>query len=222
MNSDRPHVLVWSEWTEPPSVYPIGIHGEIARFLEHGGFHASTSYPDDQEQGLAEERLLACDVLIWFGHSLHETITDEHAERVVRHVRERGMGFIPLHSSHLCKPFRMLMDTSCTFPTWREDAGSERIAISSPDHPIARGVNDFTLPQTEMYSEPFDVPPPETVVLHSTWESGESFRSGCCWTRGKGRIFYFRPGHETYPIFFDDTVRKILLNSIVWASRRED
>lgn len=218
MTVESTTVLLWSEWTEPKSVYPDGIHGAIAHFLAAQGFSTTLATFEEAGQGLPDRVLEAAGVLFWFGHKKHKRVEDATVDRVVRHVTERGMGFIPLHSSHASKPMQALMGTGCLFPSWNEDNGPERIEVRLPDHPIARGVSDFTLPQTEMYGEPFDVPEPEAVVFHSTWETGETFRSGCCWTRGQGRIFYFRPGHETYPIFFNPIVQTILTNAVVWAA----
>ena len=221
MARNNPHALLWSEWTEPKTVYPNGIHGKIAEFLSEQGFTTTLADMQEKEQGLDEKRLQKADVLFWFGHKKHDDVKDEYVHRVVWHVTEEGMGFIPLHSSHLCRPFRKLMGTACTFPTWLETAGEERIEVLAPDHPIAEGVEDFSLPQTEMYGEPFDVPEPGSVVFHSRWKTGEEFRSGCCWTCGKGKIFYFRPGHETYPIFMNRTVQRILTNAAHWAVKEK-
>ncbi len=217
MVKSDPNIMVWSEWTEPESVYPNGIHGAISSMLNNAGFNTFTASMRDSDQGLSESLLSQADTLFWFAHKFHDDISQNAVEQVVYHVKERGMGFIPLHSAHLCKPFRKLMGTKCTFPSWDENAGTEYIKVVLPEHPIAQGINDFNLPETEMYSEPFDVPDPDEVVFQSSWDGGEWFRSGCCWCRGKGRIFYFRPGHETYPIFFNKTVQKILINAVFWT-----
>ncbi len=215
-------VLVWSERTEPKKVYPQGINGEIARYLNTlPGIQAKAAYIDEPEQGLTEAALAESDVLIWWGHGRHGDVTDESTQRIVRRVKEGGMGFIALHSAHPSKPFSALMGTSGGIGGWREDGAPEHIQVMAPNHPIARGTKDFTIPKTEMYSEPFDVPTPETVVFHGRWDKGEEFRSGCTWTVGKGRVFYFRPGHESYPIFMDRNVRRIVRNACFWCARRE-
>ncbi len=218
----RIKVLCWSEFTEPREVYPNGIHGAVAEFLaKTGEFEVRTAQLDDPEQGLSEEALRWADVLVWFGHGRHQDVNDTSVERVVRHVTERGMGFVPLHSSHKSRPFTTLMGTSGALGGWREEGEPERIFIVEPDHPTVEGISDFTLPQTEMYTEPFDVPPPDLVVFYSVFLDGYWFRSGCYWQRGAGRIFYFRPGHETYPIFYDERVQKIVTNAVRWVARRE-
>lgn len=111
-----------------------------------------------------------------------------------------------------------MMGTSCDLK-WREVGEMERIWVVEPSHPIAQGIPPwFEIPQAEMYGERFDIPAPETLVFMSWFEGGEVFRSGCCYTRGKGRIFYFRPGHETYPIFYQDEVRRVIFNAVRWAA----
>jgi len=213
--------LVWSEWTEPKNVYPNGIHGAIAEALNAcEGITASTAHLNEPEQGLSEARLASADVLFWFGHGKHGAVEDAYVERVVRRVTQDGMGFVPVHSAHYSKPFKALMGLECGLGGWREDDKSERVKVLLPDHPIAKGVADFVIPHDEMYSEPFAVPDPEAVVLYSYFEGGEEFRSGCCWTRGKGRIFYFRPGHETCPVYFQPEVKVILCNAALWTAHR--
>lgn len=213
-------VLVWSEFTEPKNIYPDGIHGEIAKHLNTvDGINAKTAQLSDDDQGVSHEALLNCDVLLWWGHGKHNEIFDDIAERVAAHVREGGMGLLPIHSGHHSKPFKILMRKSCNLGSWREDGKPEYVSIVDPDHPIAAGVCNFTIPNTEMYDEPFDVPEPDAVVFESRWDNGERFRSGCCWKVGRGRIFYFRPGHETYPIMSDKNVRLILRNGVAWAAR---
>lgn len=213
--------LVWSEWTEPKNVYPKGIHGAIADALNAGqGITAVTAHLNEPEQGLSQARLAEADVLFWFGHGKHGDVEDRYVERVVRRVTQEGMGFVPVHSSHYSKPFKALMGTECGLGGWREDDKSERIEVLLPDHPIAKGVTDFVIPHDEMYNEPFAIPEPEAVVFYSYFEGGEEFRSGCCFTRGKGRIFYFRPGHETCPVFFQPEIKRILCNAALWATRR--
>lgn len=78
----------------------------------------------------------------------------------------------------------------------------------------------FELPRTEMYNEPFHVPEPDEVVLEERWEQGEWFRSGAIWTIGKGRVFYFRPGHETFAIYKENPVLQILENAVRWLPIR--
>ncbi len=113
------------------------------------------------------------------------------------------------------------MGTTCNLQ-WREDGGTERLWVVDPGHPIADGLDEsIELPETEMYGEPFDVPEPDRLVFTSWFEGGEVFRSGCCYQRGNGRIFYFRPGHETFPIYENDEIRRVLRNAVEWATPTE-
>jgi trehalose utilization protein len=213
--------LAWTDGSEPASVYPDGIPGAIAQQLGVAGIRCARASIDDPEQGLGEERLAACGVLLWFGHSRHADVTPETTARVVRHVIDRGMGLVALHSAHHSRPFAQLLGTACDIGGWREDGRPEVLHVVEPKHPIARGLPlTFTIPHEEMYAEPFVVPTPEAVVLISSFERGGVFRSGCCWTRGRGRIFYFRPGHETFPVYHDPIVGRVLANACTWARPR--
>jgi len=168
-----------------------------------------------------EEVLAETDVLTWWGHAAHDEVDDEVAARVREHVLD-GMGLIVLHSGHFSKVFRGLMGTTCGLK-WREAGERERLWVIEPGHPIAEGVDDYIeLEPTEMYGERFDVPQPDALVFASWFEGGEVFRSGCCYRRGSGRVFYFRPGHETYPIYHDEAVQDVLANAAGWAAPGDD
>jgi trehalose utilization protein len=216
-------VTVWAEYRQERSdpavaaVYPDGIHSAIAAGLREAGFDVGTATLDEPEHGLTEEVLAATDVLTWWGHAAHAEVEDAIVDRVQRRVLD-GMGLIVLHAGHHSKIFRRLMGTSGDLQ-WREAGERERIWIVDRAHPIADGLGDsFVLDQEEMYGEPFDVPPPEQLVLISWFQGGEVFRSGCCYSRGTGRIFYFRPGHETHPTYFQPTVRRVIANAVRWAA----
>lgn len=198
-------------------IYPQGMHSAIADGLnESSAFSASTAVLQDPEHGLSKERLAETDVLIWWGHAAHADVSDEVVERVQQRVWE-GMGLIALHSAHFSKIFRRLMGTPCSL-TWREAGERERLWVINPTHPIVQGLGPFIeLPNAEMYGEPFAVPEPMETVLVSWFEGGEVFRSGLTYQRGAGKIFYFRPGHETYPIFHNEDVKKLLKNAVQWA-----
>ena len=202
------------------SVYPEGIHSAIAGFLsKNPALSVKTATMDQGEHGLTDEVLDETDVLVWWSHMVHGNVSDAVADKVVDHVR-RGMGFIPLHSSHWSKPFMRLMGTTCTL-RWREDAGKERLWVIEPSHPVADGLPPyFELPHEEMYGERFDVPPPEQIVLMGWFQGGELFRSGNCYTRGYGKIFYFQPGHETHPTYHDSNIQKVITNAVLWAAPR--
>ena len=216
-------VTVWGEnvheYKHPVvhDLYPEGMHRCIADGLaEADGITARCATLQDPEHGLTDDVLAATDVLTWWGHAAHGQVDDTVVERVQRRVWE-GMGLIVLHSGHYSKIFKRLMGTSCSL-TWREAGEKERLWVCNPGHPIAAGIDRyFELPNTEMYGEPFGIPTPDEQVFISWFEGGEVFRSGCCWKRGQGRIFYFRPGHETYPIYHDRNVKLVLKNAVRWA-----
>lgn len=199
------------------AIYPDGIHATIASFLgKEDGIRTQTVTLQDVEQGLSVEDLQETDVLLWWGHMAHEKVPDEVVERIHKRVLE-GMGLIVLHSGHHSKIFKRLMGSSCSL-LWREIGEKERIWVVDSSHPIAQGVGAFLeLPQTEMYGEIFDVPQPDELLFISWFAGGEVFRSGMTWRRGRGKIFYFRPGHETFPIYDNPEIQKVLINAVRWA-----
>ena len=214
-------VTVWNEFhhervnAEVKAIYPEGMHKVIADFLESDDIKVRTATLWEEECGLTEEVLKDTDVLIWWGHCKHALVPDEIAERVRDHVRA-GMGFIALHSSHLCKPFKLLMGTSCCL-SWRMD-DMERVWNIKPAHPIAQGLDRyFEIPRDEVYAEPFGIPEPDEVVFIGWFEGGEVFRSGCTFHRDNGKIFYFQPGHETFPVYYNENVQTIIRNAVYWA-----
>ena len=201
-------------------IYPRGIHHAIADFLDRSpDIETLTATLEQKEHGLAENVLAKTDVLIWWGHKAHDRVDDAVVERVHKRVLE-GMGYIALHSSHESKIFKKLLGTSGSLK-WREVGERERLWNIEPSHPITAGIGEYIeLPQTEMYGERFDIPKPDQLVFISWFQGGEVFRSGCCWDRGYGRIFYFRPGHETYPIFKNEDIQKVITNAVRWAAPR--
>jgi trehalose utilization protein len=217
-------VTVWNEFRhekiheEVAKVYPDGIHNVIADFLKrYPEIQVRTATLDEPEHGLTQEVLDGTDVLIWWGHMAHNEVKDEVVERVYGKILN-GMGLIVLHSGHLSKIFRKLMGTSCMLK-WREAGEKERIWVVEPGHPIAEGLGEyFEIPHTEMYGERFDIPKPDELVFISWFKGGEVFRSGCCFYRGKGKIFYFRPGHETFPIYYQPEVQRVIYNAVRWAA----
>jgi len=219
-------VTVWNEYRHEresdtvAEIYPDGIHAVIADFLGEAGFETHTATLDEPEHGLTDEALAETDVLTWWGHAAHQEVSDEVVERVHQQVLD-GMGLIVLHSGHYSKIFKRLMGTSCSLK-WREAAERERLWVVEPGHPIAAGMSEYIeIEAAEMYGERFDVPAPETLVFSSWFEGGEVFRSGCCYRRGNGRIFYFRPGHETYPVYHNEAVQQIIANAVDWATPGE-
>lgn len=220
-------VTVWNEFrherasAEVAEVYPQGIHEAIAAALrKEENIEVRTATLDEPEHGLTREVLQNTDVLIWWGHMAHHEVADEVVERVQQRVWD-GMGLIVLHSGHFSKIFKRLLGTSCELK-WREANDHERLWVVQPGHPIVAGIGEYIeLDHEEMYGEHFAIPQPDELVLVSWFSGGEVFRSGCCYTRGQGRIFYFRPGHETYPTYHHAKVQRVIANAVRWAAPRE-
>ena len=248
MSENPVRVLVWDEAPPhaPKSVYPKSINGAIADALNElgdGAIMATTANLDDPDQGITENVLSNIDVLIWWGHARHGEVGDDKAE-LIKAAVHRGLGFIPLHSAHYSKPFQKVLNCSGNlYGGWREaqnPSDTEEVTVCAPKHPIAQGISNFVLPHEEMYGSPFGVPPPLAVIFQSYFPlGGEYFPSfvltvgegidpeftsgpggGANQGQGAGRVFYFRPGHETYPTYFDSTVRQILHNAVLWTARR--
>ena len=214
-------VTIWNENLHEKSnslvtkIYPGGIHGYLKTVLECDDIEVRTATLDMEEHGLTEEVLADTDVLVWWGHMGHARVSDEIVDRVQTAVLG-GMGLVVLHSGHHSKIFRKLMGTTCNLK-WRDHA-RERIWVVKPNHPIAEGVEDgFLLEDEEMYGEAFDIPNPDDVIFIGWFNGGEVFRSGCTFTRGNGKIFYFQPGHETNSAFHNENVQKVIRNGVRWA-----
>ncbi len=219
----KPRVTVWNEYqvekqqAEVAKIYPDGIHHAIAQHLQSSGLTVKTATLDQPDHGLTDAILNQTDVLIWWGHIAHDQVQDTIVDKVHQRVLS-GMGLIVLHSGHFSKIFKRLMGTSCGLK-WRNDGEKERLWVVDPSHPIAAGLDEsFELVAEEMYGEFFDIPNPDSLVFISWFEGGEVFRSGCCFHRGKGKIFYFRPGDELYPTYYQPNVLRVITNSVYWAS----
>ncbi|MFW6313091.1 MAG: ThuA domain-containing protein [Spirochaetota bacterium] len=218
--------LVWNEFRHERSeqsvreIYPDGIHSAIAGFLnEHDDIDATTATLDEPEHGLTVGVLDATDVLLWWGHLAHDEVDDAIVTRVQERVLS-GMGLIVLHSGHYSKVFRRLLGTTGLL-RWREAAERERLWNLAPNHEITAGIGDYLeIEHAEMYGERFDIPEPDKLIFISWFEGGEVMRSGCTWDRGNGRIFYFRPGHETYPIYHMPEIQRVIANAVRWAHPR--
>jgi trehalose utilization protein len=214
-------VRIWCEGTAPKSVYPHDIDGALGDFLaKRPGLKISRARLDDADAGLSDAALDGTDTLIWWGRLRHNDLPDSRAKAIAARVRAGTLGFIALHASCLSKPFIELMGGPCELGGFREDGRPERVEIKDRDHPIARGVAPFTIPRTSMFAEPFQVPKPDSIVLMSTFDRGETFRSGMTWTVQKGRVAYFRPGHDGFPVLFHPSVRQVIANSVEWSARR--
>jgi len=198
-----------------PKAYPDGLYKVIAEAFPEDRYIVNETGLWNIHETITAEILDETDVLLWWGHSQHDEVPDNIVELVVAAV-QKGMGFIALHSAHFAKPFMRLVGTSCTLGWCHNDR--ERLWVTAPYHPIAKNVPPyFDLPEEELYAEPFDVPSPEDTVFLGWFASGNVFRSGLTYRRGYGRIFYFQPGHEEYPIYYNDTIRLILRNAVDWA-----
>ena len=220
MNTTR--VTVWNENRHEvrdeavKKIYPNGMHAVIGEYLQKQGMEVNFATLDEPDHGLTEEKLAQTDVLTWWGHTAHDEVEDRIVDRVQQRVLD-GMGLIVLHSGHESKVFKRLMGTSCDLK-WREAAEKERLWVAEPGHPIVEGLGDFIeVPQSEMYGEPFYIPTPESIIFISWFAGGEVFRSGCTFRRGRGKIFYFSPGHETYPIYYQPEIMQVITNGIQWV-----
>jgi trehalose utilization protein len=225
MSNSKIRITLWNEGRHEirsphvAALYPKGIHGAIADHLNRSGdFIVRTGVLDDPHHGLHEELVNDTDVMLWWGHLHHMEVADDVVERVHQRVLA-GMGIIILHSAHFSKIFKKLMGTTCDLK-WREDKDEREILwVTRPGHPIVAGIDDhFILPHEEMYGEFFDIPEPECTFLISSFSGGEVFRSGCTWTRGAGKVVYFRPGHESFPTYHDKNVLRIIENATRWAA----
>ena len=228
MQTSAVRVTVWNEHVHErkhpnvTAVYPYGIHAAIADGLREvlgDAVDVRTATLEQERHGLSPEVLDRTDVLLWWGHIRHNHVDDAVVDDVCERVRA-GMGFIALHSAQGSKVFRRLMGTSCRVD-WRH-GDRELLWTVNPSHPIAAGVpHPVVIPEQEMYGEFFDIPAPDELVFISSFTGGEVFRSGCCFRRGHGRVFYFSPGHEEYPVYRQPEIRRILANAVLWAHQPE-
>ncbi len=221
-------VLVWCEHHQDQhqdnvkETYPEFMHNAIANFLREDknlDVKTATLY-DDENCGITDELLANTDVIIWWGHVRHNAVPDEIAEKVQKFVIDGG-GFIPLHSAHFCKPFIRLMGTTCGLGV--DGFGKHTITCVRPGHPITKGVPElFELPVEERFVEFYDIPQPDELIYVTGYETGKVFRSGCAYYRGRGKVFYFQPGHETNPTYRDKNVQTVIKNAVYWAAPNRD
>lgn len=224
-------LTIWHEFRHEKSndavkdLYPEGMHMALkqglAPLLGDGVKVTTATLDQDENHGLSDELLANTDLMTWWGHAAHGEVKDAIAAKVAQRVRE-GMGLVVLHSGHYAKPFKLLMGTNCHLK-WREAAEKERLWNVCPSHPITAGLEKdyIELEHVEMYGEHFDIPGPDELVFVSWFEGGEVFRSGCVWRRGAGRVFYFRPGHETFPIYYNPEVLRVIANGIRYVAPAE-
>ena len=227
-------VTVWGEnWHENNESdregmadrYPEGMHGAIAaglRELLGDDVEVRTATRDMPSHGLTDDVLANTDVMTWWGHVAHDEVSDEIVEKVYNRVLG-GMGLLVLHSGHFAKIFKKLMGTSCSLQ-WRNrwpdgTPDSELVWTVAPDHPITQGVDSpIRIDEQEMYGEFFDIPAPDEQIFISSYTGGEVFRSGCTWRRGKGKVFYFSPGDQEYPVYHHPQIKRVLANAVQWAA----
>lgn len=212
-------VLIYNEFyheranEKVKEVYPKGIHGAIADFLATDDIEVKCTTLENEECNITKEMLDQTDVLIWWGHLKHNLVSDE-VTALVRDAVLSGMGVIFLHSAHHSKPMKALLGTSTNL-CWRESDDSEIVWVVEPSHPITRGIDRcFKLEAEETYGEPFVIPTPDKLLLLANFSGGEVFRAGCLFERGNGKIFYFQPGHETYPTYYDKNVQTVIKNAV--------
>jgi len=218
-------VLVWGENRHEQveehvrAIYPHGMHTTIAEGISEflgDTAEVSTTTLDEPDHGLTEEVLAATDVLVWWGHAAHGEVDDTVVERMHQHVLA-GMGLLVLHSGHWSKIFGKLMGTTCTL-RWRSEQDRELVWTVNPTHPITQGVpNPIIIDAQEMYGEYFDIPDPDELIFISSFTGGEVFRSGCTFRRGHGKIFFFSPGDQDYPVYHHPHVRRVIANGVAWA-----
>lgn len=221
-------VTVWNEFRHEKAeehiraVYPEGIHTAIAAALKADDVIVRTATLDEPEHGLTDEVLNDTDVLLWWGHMAHEEVSDAVVQKVFDRVTLGGMGLVVLHSGHASKIFRKLCGTPSNLLSWRESNDLERVWVVNPAHPIAAGLgNYFDVPATETYAEYFNIPQPDELIFISWYSGGEVFRSGFTLTRGMGKVFYFSPGHETLPIYYQPEIQQVLRNGVRYVCRPE-
>ena len=221
------NVVIWNEFRhektkeEVKALSPNGLHAYLKDVLDvNGDMEVSLAALDDPDQGLSDERLEQIDVLVWWGHMAHGEVDDELVKKIQKRVYLGKMGFVALHSAHHSKPFRAIVGTNGNLSWGRNQ--KEIVWNMMPSHEIAQGIPDhFILPEEELYSEPFYIPQPDELVFGGWFEDGHIMRSGACFRRGAGKVFYFQPGHETCKSFYNEYVQRIITNAIRWARPNE-
>lgn len=218
-------VVVWSEGTAPKEVYPKDVNTAIADGLKGlRNWEIVTASINDPNQGITDELLNSTNVLIWWGHKRHDEVKQELVSKIVKRVKEDGMGFIATHSAHYSKPLKQILGTNCGWKYYINDGSKLTVVVKDAMHPIARNVKDFDSPKTERYGDPFEVPKPEAFVFDGIYTlpngTTEHSQQGLTWTIGKGRVFYFQPGHEDYPMYLQPEIQAIFRNAVRWVGPR--
>lgn len=224
--SDKLHVTVWSEglnggW-QPLAVetYPQDINTCIGGFLaKNPDMEVELHTLSEPEHGLTQEVIDRTDVLVYWSHMYHKKFVDEVSERIADAVLE-GMGLLLLHSAKGCKPAERLLGVFQKNGKYREIGDFERIWTVNPGHPICAGLPKeyIDVPHDEMYGEPCGIPNPDELLFISWFEGGEVLRSGATWQKGSGKIFYFAPGHEEFPVYYQPEIQQIITNGVRWLA----
>lgn len=218
-------VTVWSEGLPEREVhavksYPNDINNAIAAFLRNDpDLEITVRDISMDECGLSQEIIDNTDVLVYWSHLYNNKVPDEVANRIVSAVLQRGMGFMPLHSGLFCKAGSMLLGKCGAGGKYRECGERARVWVINRAHPITAGLEDdwFDIEYDEMYGEPFGVPTPDELIFITWFQGGEVLRSGMTWNRGAGKVFYFQPGHEEWPIYTENKyVQKVITNAVKW------
>ena len=217
-------VTVWSEVIDPVlepravTYYPDDINVYLAEFLsiEHD-FEVRTANLRQKENGLSQEILNDTDVLVWWSHLYDDQVSDETAQRVAETVLN-GMGILFLHASLGSKPAKILLGTNSNTGKYREIGEKEKIWVVDRSHPVVDGMEKeyIEIPASEMYGEPYGIPTPDDIVFISWFEGGEVLRSGVDWKKGAGKVFFFAPGHEEFPVYYHSEIQKAVKNIVRW------
>ncbi len=218
-------VTVWNEfddekhWPEIMDMYAGGVHEYIARFLrDEEDMEVTAVTLDDPEYGLPDELLDRTDVLVWYSHMKQDVIPSGKLRKIADRVIEDGMGVIFVHSGFFSNVASFLIGAhGCS--AYREIKETERVFVIDRGHPIAKGLPEFfEFPESEMYSEGMGTPTPDETVFLSWYAGGNAARSGMCWKRGAGRVFYFSPGHAWYDVMLHEPFHTVIKNAVRWAA----
>ena len=220
------NVLVWCEniqnktQADVVAAYPEGMHNTIANFLAADpDISVKTATLDDTECGVTDDVLAGTDVVLWWGHVGHDKVPDAVVERLYNRVVKNGLGIICLHSAHFSKIFKRLMGTTCGLAITPPNFAAEKLWTLLPGHPIAAGIpNPVEIEIEESYNEFFDIPQPDELVFNAAFAGCGSFRAGAAYHRGRGKVFYFQPGHETYQVYRQKEIQNIIFNAVYWAA----
>ena len=98
-----------------------------------------------------------------------------------------------------------------------------KVKIKNPDHPIVKGVKEFTVTDEQHYME-YDKDP-KSIFLESVNEDGLKFNNsvsapaGWAYDYGKGRVCYLSPGH-LLTVLWNPEYIKMQHNAVHWLMRQ--